>query len=427
MHAGRRIRKLRTRKPREDANWAFLTSLAIGLGFFSAEISRWHRVETIEYVLLLGVGFVMLHFAIAWHELGHWAAGRLAGIVCVRLKIGAGPPLARFRLGSLMCDWRLLPSGGFAFPGHSRRFHGLAGSSLFILGGILAELLFIVPLWFVWKVELEDDLLRYGLVAAYVVINGTVLGSLDLLWNFWPHRFRRDSVWRENDGLMLLNLWRRSRWREEDHRLSAVLAEIDAAERAHSPERSATLLAQCLTEFPRRWEVRMRQYHFAVARKDFASAREAAAQGVADPQLSAAGRADVLDTFASHVLTEEVRELVPDAEGWIREAIRLQPKKLTLKGTLGALLAEMDRDDEAREWLAHLAAKSPNLVDRTFSEAMLGWLAAKAGRSDEAVRYFESAARFNLEMPDLPRLRERARKLGVPLPAEAIDPDAKSG
>ena len=90
-------------------------------------------------------------------------------------------------------------------------------------------------------------------------------------------------------------------------------------------------------------------------------------------------------------LYSHVPPLFDDAEKWIRRALDAHPQALTLKGTLGALLAEKGADEEALPLLRELHARAETETDLGISAAYLTVLATRRGAETEAARYRQQA------------------------------------
>jgi len=59
------------------------------------------------------IALLMFSFLVAFHEFGHFAAGKLSGIKVNKFAIGMGPVLFKFTRGETEYSLRLLPVGGF--------------------------------------------------------------------------------------------------------------------------------------------------------------------------------------------------------------------------------------------------------------------------------------------------------------------------
>src|SRR5262249_52270843 len=75
----------------------------------------------------------------------------------------------------------------------------------------------------------------------------------------------------------------------------------------------------------------------------------------------------------------------------IDEAIRLDPGRITLKGTRGSILALMGRDIEAETVLTEVLEKSECEDDHRISRVFLAMLAAGSYREDAAREFLEKA------------------------------------
>ena len=97
------------------------------------------------------------------------------------------------------------------------------------------------------------------------------------------------------------------------------------------------------------------------------------------------------DSFCTAALTYHASKVFPEAEKIIRQAIEVQPDSATLKGTLGSLLAEMGRDDEAFTLLQSINASADSAVDIGISAAYLSVLAARRGDVERSATYRQQA------------------------------------
>jgi tetratricopeptide (TPR) repeat protein len=80
----------------------------------------------------------------------------------------------------------------------------------------------------------------------------------------------------------------------------------------------------------------------------------------------------VLDGMASYILYQNCSPFLKKAEGLVRMALEIAPGTLTLKGTLGSILAEQGNYSEAEPLLIECLDRSPALQDRAISTFYLG-------------------------------------------------------
>lgn len=100
--------------------------------------------------------------------------------------------------------------------------------------------------------------------------------------------------------------------------------------------------------------------------------------------LNGAYKLAVLDCFACFPIMEGFKNFLPAADEFTREALDIQPKNLTLKGTRGAILVELGRIDEAEPLLNEVHTTSEADHDQRISAFYLGLIAKARGNPDGA-------------------------------------------
>lgn len=115
------------------------------------------------------------------------------------------------------------------------------------------------------------------------------------------------------------------------------------------------------------------------------------------------------DIFASAVLYGEDREAMPRAIELLEEIVAEFPSIITLKGTLGGLLFELGRIDEAEATLKEVIAKSTAAIDQGISSAYLARIAEQRGSTEEARKFAEAATKHSGEMAVVKRILAGSR------------------
>ena len=109
-----------------------------------------------------------------------------------------------------------------------------------------------------------------------------------------------------------------------------------------------------------------------------------------DSEVSARRKATFIDQLVCEPLFSNDNRHFAGMEGWARRAVEIDRRNISLKGTLGGILAEQGRGDEARPFLKKcLRSRSPH--DRAISTFYLGVIERRAGNLVEAERLFASA------------------------------------
>jgi hypothetical protein len=93
-----------------------------------------------------------------------------------------------------------------------------------------------------------------------------------------------------------------------------------------------------------------------------------------------------LDAFASATLYHASSGSIERAEKAVRLALEMAPGTLTLKGTLGGILVEQGKFNEAEPLLRECLDRSPAYHDQGISSLYLGLIRLHEGKTDEAKR-----------------------------------------
>lgn len=123
------------------------------------------------------------------------------------------------------------------------------------------------------------------------------------------------------------------------------------------------------------------------------------------------GKLVLLDGIACETLYRECRDQFPAAESWARKAVALCPMELSIKGTLGSILAELGRYDEAEPLLRETYEQSPSPNDQRICAFYLALVAKKRNQTSRIHAFVTEAkeatdqpwllARLEQEFPDL--------------------------
>jgi tetratricopeptide (TPR) repeat protein len=102
----------------------------------------------------------------------------------------------------------------------------------------------------------------------------------------------------------------------------------------------------------------------------------------------------VLDGFASYILYQSLAPHFLRAEKFARMGLEIAPGTLTLKGTLGSLLAEQGNYAEGEALLNECQERSPTLQDRAISYFYLGMIKMRTGEAKEGKRLMYCAMKM---------------------------------
>ncbi len=445
----------RTKSGRQER---FLEAAGVYALFLVLAVELWYRVPGDPYRRVGQVAgwfvviYLGMHLRVLLHELGHLGAGGLLGLSPWTLRVGMGPVLSRGQThAGFQWEWRLRPGGGWGECLYSSEGAFRRERFCVVLGGPMADALLVTGGWLAWSYLGRPALLPptppgAAIIAADVLIFVTLAPALAGLvphrvsvgdrvlhtdgwwllkafflpadkikgWMFAQGYARAQRLWggdRKADALAIVE---ELRGRHPERTVTLLVFEGHLRRAIGDPARAATCFRQVLGEdavMPAgRLRLRVDYASALAAAGDVEGARAWCAESLTHPS-SKEERVELLDGFASlPLLHEGTRALLPDASGWCAEALTLDPDRITLRGTHGSLLVELDRCEEAWPILQGVLAATGSGQDRGICAFYLALAARRLGRTEEGRAYREQALR-DCAVPVL------LRRLAAELPA----------
>ncbi len=122
-------------------------------------------------------------------------------------------------------------------------------------------------------------------------------------------------------------------------------------------------------------------------------------------------KVEMLDAIVSGMLFEDPPADLQVLERWIRKVLALSPATVTLDGTLGGILAEQGRFDEAEPLLCACRNQSDSLHDKGISTFYLAIVAKGRGDCASARTLFERAMTLHADSWLVEKARRHLREL----------------
>ena len=139
-----------------------------------------------------------------------------------------------------------------------------------------------------------------------------------------------------------------------------------------------------------RWPLALLKLEYILAQNDVERAEKACREWV-NQAATTEEKVRILDGFASEVLYTSTSSALENAERLVRKALELAPGCLTLKGSLGGILAELGRYAEAEPLLHECLSRSPAFHDQGIAAFYLGLARFSTGDRSEAKRLIKRA------------------------------------
>lgn len=293
-----------------------------------------------------GVGERLLILLAVWvvltvvHELGHALAGKVAGYRIVGIVVGSGRGrLVRFTIFGVIVEVRSnFLSGGMTLPAGSGTF---AQRVLFSAGGVIAELLVLIPVLFWDPTSPHLELARIGFIAFI---------AADVLTNLWPMKIEFPLVGSvPNDGLSLVNAFR-NRDNYEELAMDEAEAAIWLLGETNSPGQQLRLVQHQFEDQPDAVAVREAYTNQLALNGEWRAAIDVGTP-LLEADLAPESRALLLNNLAWSVLMLSDEEMLDQAEVWSKEAAELLPVSPAISSTRGSVLVLRGDFDEGMEHL----------------------------------------------------------------------------
>jgi Flp pilus assembly protein TadD len=360
---------------------------------------------------LFVAGFLLLHAVIGIHELGHWFAGGIAGFRLNAFRIGSGPTLVRFKRGQCVFSWSLFPTHGRVHVLPSPRSYSVLWQSSFLLGGVGAEIACAALAWIlirpepVWSYIWEMPLGRYLLFLAGFDVLYTAVFSL------WPARSYSAGELRPNDGFQLLQLWKERLRLPERRQFLLDTTALGQLMAGPAKDQATTRIKELLLKYPDSISLLNASMQFQAQQGDVEGAGRTLDTRLQQEPADSPNRVPLLDQYVSLLLAHGRGDWVSEADRLSYDALLLAPESVTLRGTRGAVLAELGRNAEARRLLNDVLAHTESDVDRVYCHIYLAWLDAQEGRRSAAIDNLERAKTMGVAIGALPRLETKIRTI----------------
>lgn len=402
------------RRPlRRDEKWIVALLGALVFGAFFADLAASYRPGTwsVLFILLAWGPLLVLH------ELGHALAAKLVGWNVHEVVIGFGREVLRFRVGTTRVRIKRIPFEGFVVPvPTSLRWARLKNAIVFVAGpGIEASFLLVIGVLvgFEQLFSASDDL---SIILAQSVAAAIGIG---LFFNLVPHV---TSDGRVSDGLGVLS----SPFLPREHFVEVAALPYVARARQRldvdDPSEALAIVERALERFPENDPLRAFRAVCLAANGDADAARDALeALGVGGLLSSSedhdvSRRAALLHAVGLVALEALEADLLRDGELAVERAVALVPQSREYMVTLGALLVERRRYNEAVTLLERALSGGNDTEEEGRCRAYLALAAHRTGDATAAARHLEALRQTDVH----PRLTRRVR-------AEIDLPDCSGG
>ncbi|MGA2174147.1 MAG: site-2 protease family protein [Verrucomicrobiota bacterium] len=353
------------------------------------------------WLLNIGVVLGVVLASTVLHEMGHAAAGTLAGHRMFSIEIGKGATVLEFKWLGVRWRFRTILFGGIVRALPKRRNCYRVKQSLFILGGPVATVLLALIAWkFLWV----DKLLEPSPIAGFGPMGIILLSnSLLLAFSLWPHRGISAHGKIPNDALLLWQTWRQDRAKIAATFSYSYLFEADECCRDRKFTDAQKWLGEGLCAFPGNHLLAFSAATTLIFENKLDEARNALrallTELADDPNLFPL----LLNNIAYVDALLGRPELLPEADDFSRRALESAPWTVYFKGTRGIVLVELGRFEEGVALLEDALRKHPEKWGKAINACYLGIAATRRGYPSECLSYFAMARRLDPHCPLLDR------------------------
>ncbi len=337
---------------------AFLFS-ALLIGLFSADLLSPYEPRKLAFPLLL----LFWIPALVVHECGHALVAKLVGWRVSEMVLGIGPELMRFQVGETRVVLRALLMEGYILPAPKSPEPARLKSALVYAGGPGAELLVAAAIVLAWGPDTffaQSD--QLPLLAAQSAALALVMGAV---MNLIPHAQSGSA----SDGAGILLSARLPDYHFAYRLAAPAVRAVDEALHAGQPDAALRLAERWAGMHPDNAHLEMLRVRALAAQGDTdAAVAELEALRETAPRNPLV-EGELLHTAAQVALSGGDVELLGSAAHAVRSAIKELGPSPTYLATLGALLFELGRHEEAFGFLqlAYKGSRQPVVEDHCIA------------------------------------------------------------
>lgn len=332
----------------------------------------------IKYLIAFFLIYIWVYLSIFFHEMGHFIFAKIAGMSPYLVKIGVGKKLFKIRIFNALFEFYCVPYGGMTYA----EFFSLKWIKLklifFLFGGSFVNFILLVTAINIAKVTenvllivpiyVEFIILSFNLITLRVKVNGIDHpndGKQIILAIFTNYKKIFDNVFEEYKKALL-------RYESNENKLAKNFLSNDI---------------RILQRFIRA-EEQLEQGYVTEAIRRFLEILDF-------ERISDLEKAFILDHLACIVTINGYKKYLNDADKWSQEALRLASYSKTLKGTRGAILIELGRYDEGKQWLLPLTEPDNEELDIAISSCYIAKAEYFLGNIDRANDWLVNAQKID--------------------------------
>jgi tetratricopeptide (TPR) repeat protein len=270
---------------------------------------------------------------------------------------------------------------------------------VFLVGGIVAELLFVSALFLVPTLESESFEHAFAILRRFAFASGVI----GILSSAWPQMVSLEGKLTPNDALLIRRAWENRRNTDEVWRQIELNDEINQLAQSERYAEAAVVLERMLKSDPRNTAhiATLAALHAAAGNCDQAMLCHRDIIGhTASKSLE---RVRAIDAAATLALQMGNRDELARMHPLVEEALQIAAQP-TVKGTLGSLLVELDDTMAGVKLLNECLAESEADHDRAIANAYLAKAALRMGRKQHAVRLLMFAKSTGGDLPLVQRI-----------------------
>lgn len=358
-----------------------------------------------DFVFLLLYCICGLYLLIGLHELGHVVAAWWAGLRPVKMRVGSGWELFGFSRGTLRVSFGLKPNSGYVEVNTLDDQLTRKAKLLLYSGGPAASLLtFLVGMGILVSVDSQSAIFRTTPLEIYKQM--FLVQHAALFVSLFSTQVMIDGMKTKGDMAAILEelvipmgeaenfpeIRERASWNEVWEKDQPFLlpfphfAEIFALLIVWVGKDAAPKLEELVDRTLSGGRLKNHQLcHLLFTRAGCLAYRgqTAAARKSLDEAIDTASSDDLkvslCEQAANLVLVGRLTELLPAVDRYSRLALQLQPGEITLEGTRGAILVELDQIEAGAQMLPKVFEQSESEGDKTISAFYLALASLKAG------------------------------------------------
>lgn len=363
---------------------------AIGILFLVAGVNA----EMAWFLVNLALFQLCMPLAILPHELAHAFVARGVGMKVLRIHLGTGATLFKFKFAGFDCEFKPYPTLGLVLAAHRTIKNLRARHFAFIAAGPAANAVLAIAGWLalerdgLWNIDALQDGFSPGLAFFYANL-------VVLLVNLLPRDAATTLGPVQTDGKQLFTVFFLSTEKIEAYHKAGYVMETSLLHQDGKSREALGRVEEGLALYPGDENLSSWRGVLELDLGNYADARECFLGLLQSTSLPATARPILLNNIAYADALLDRHDLLEEADSFSEEAMTSMGWVPAIRGTRGTVLVAMGRLEEGLPLLRDSMAKATIPAHKAQNACLIAEAESRLGNASAARDYLAEARKLD--------------------------------